>query len=220
MHLTFCVLGLQVSYLLWGVLQEQMMTQAYGYTDDGKPIYFSNSQFLVLMNRMLALVVAYIAIQITKPKATRAPYYKFGYPSISNTVSSWCQYEALKYVGFPTQVLAKSSKVIPVMLMGKFVQKKTYPMYEYVSAVLMAIGIAMFMFSSEEGEHKHKSNVETSVAGVVLLVGYMVFDRFVLCRCLLQVLIYKHLREYINGASLFILTCIDSNHDILRFTLN
>lgn len=43
----------------------------------------------------------------------------------SNVMSSWFQYEALKYVSFPTQVLAKASKVIPVMLMGKVVQGKT-----------------------------------------------------------------------------------------------
>ena len=33
-----------------------------------------------------------------------APLYKFAFSSVSNIVSSVSQYEALKYVSFPTQV--------------------------------------------------------------------------------------------------------------------
>lgn len=36
-----------------------------------------------------------------------APLYKFAFSSVSNIVSSVSQYEALKYVSFPTQVVAK-----------------------------------------------------------------------------------------------------------------
>ena len=32
------------------------------------------------------------------------PLYKFSYASFSNIMSSWFQYEALKFVSFPTQV--------------------------------------------------------------------------------------------------------------------
>ena len=52
MKLLWCVIGLQVSYLTWGVLQERIMTRKY----DGDT--FSTSQFLVFVNRILALVVA------------------------------------------------------------------------------------------------------------------------------------------------------------------
>ena len=41
------------------------MTQSYGTDANGNELRFTNSQFLVLMNRVLALVVAYIAIIIT-----------------------------------------------------------------------------------------------------------------------------------------------------------
>ena len=52
LKLVWCALGLQVSYLTWGVLQERIMTQKY----DGD--VFSNSQFLVFVNRILALLLA------------------------------------------------------------------------------------------------------------------------------------------------------------------
>jgi len=39
------------------------------------------------------------------PKAyVMAPLYEFVFCSLSNVISSWCQYEALKFVNFPTQV--------------------------------------------------------------------------------------------------------------------
>ena len=52
------------------------------------------------------------------------PFHKYAFASFSNIMSSWCQYEALKYVSFPTQVVSKSSKLIPVMIMGKILADK------------------------------------------------------------------------------------------------
>ena len=44
---------------------------------------------------------------------------EISYSAVSNLLSSWCQYEALKYVSFPCQTLFKSFKLLPVMVMGK-----------------------------------------------------------------------------------------------------
>ena len=42
-------------------------------------------------------------------KIFRCPFYKYSFCSFSNILSSWFQYEALKFVSFPTQVLAKGT---------------------------------------------------------------------------------------------------------------
>ena len=89
---------------------------------------------------------------------------------------SWCQYEALKYVSFPTQVLAKASKVIPVMAMGKVVSNKKYEFYEYVVAVLISLGMVAFLFG-KSGDSSHPDQ-STTFAGFIILVGYMCFDSF------------------------------------------
>ena len=170
-HLIFCIVGLQVSYLIWGVLQESVMTRAYGGDK------FTDSQFLVFVNRALALVVAAIYIALFKQPRHTAPFYKYAYPSISNTLSSWCQYEALKFVSFPTQVLAKASKTIPVMLTDKVVSNSTYPCYEYFTASLMSIGVTIFMLSADPDVDQHRS-VQTTLAGIVILIGYVAFDSF------------------------------------------
>lgn len=138
---------------------------------------FTNSQFLVFVNRVLALVVAGVYIAVTPQPRHRAPMYKYSYSSISNTLSSWCQYEALKFVSFPTQVLAKASKVIPVMLMGKVVSNRTYPWHEYFTAGLLSVGVGMFLLAADPSADTHAST-ETTFAGIVILLGYMAFDSF------------------------------------------
>ena len=117
---------------------------------------------------------------------------------------------------FFLQVLAKSAKVIPVMLMGKLVSRTQYKNYEYATALLISIGMTAFLLGSSEGkkgktQKKNNStvlcpwavccnwrgdkenqysvtktlllflpigNTVTTISGVVLLVGYLIFDSF------------------------------------------
>ena len=121
-HLFFCFYGLLGSYLTWSLLQEKIMTKRYGEQDQGQ--YFSDSQFLVFVNRILAVWVAAIYLWLRPQPIHRAPMYKYSYCSFSNIMSSWCQYEALRYVSFPATTLMKSFKLGPVMLMGKLLGNK------------------------------------------------------------------------------------------------
>jgi len=124
LKLLFCFVGLQLSYILWGVVQENLMTQQY---QNGS---FKSSAFCVFGNRFLALFISLAIVIVRKwhstattsaiPTGSEAPYYQYLPSSLSNSISSWAQYEALKYVSFPTQVLSKSCKIIPVMLVRIF----------------------------------------------------------------------------------------------------
>lgn len=169
--LVFCLVGLQGSYLTWGVLQERIMTFEYG---DGE--FFKNSQFLVFINRILAFMIGMSVMFFQRQPHHTTPLYNYSFSSLSNIMSSWCQYEALKFVSFPTQVLAKASKVIPVMLMGKVVSKRTYAYHEYVTAGMISVGVALFLLNSGDVT-RHKGSV-TTVSGIILLAGYMGFDSF------------------------------------------
>ena len=51
---------------------------------------------------------------------------------------------SLTYVNYPTRILAKSSKVIPVMIVGMLLQGRYYSRLEYLSATILAAGIALF----------------------------------------------------------------------------
>ena len=164
-----CAIGLQISYLTWGVVQERVMTTTYSSGEK-----FPSATFCVFSNRVMAIIVAACLVVYDQGSfKLAAPAYAFAPPSISNTLSSFGQYEALHYVSFPLQTLSKSTKVIPVMLMGKFLNGKTYPMAEYGQAALISFGVSIFAMSGgRSGE------TETAVRGVAMLALYIASDSF------------------------------------------
>lgn len=167
--------GLQLSYLTWGVVQEVVMTREYKL---GK---FKSSAFCVFSNRFLALFMSLGFVAYKRLKATKslkdAPFYMYAPSSLSNSISSWAQYEALKFVSFPTQVLSKSCKIIPVMLVGMLVNKKNYPLLEYIEALVITSGVAMFTFSQKKKSGMNSSHEDT-MWGVFLLFSYLFCDSF------------------------------------------
>jgi adenosine 3'-phospho 5'-phosphosulfate transporter B2 len=175
--LVFCFLGLQVSYVFWGLVQEHLMTHEYAL---GK---FHSSAFLVFANRFLALIISLGIVLFqrvmhpTKQTLKDVPFYYYAPSSLSNTISSWAQYEALKYVSFPTQVLSKSCKIIPVMLVGILLNKKSYPWSEYVEASLITLGVFMFTMSEKSSSHGGHDHADTSF-GIGLLLLYLFCDSF------------------------------------------
>ena len=167
--------GLQIFYLTWGALQERVMTKPYG----GER--FGASEFLVFSNRFAAFLVATVMITWFDPVTARAPFRLFSLPAFSNIISSWCQYSALKFVSFPVQVVFKSNKIIPVMLMGRLIAAKQYKWHEYITAGVISGGILLFMFGQKKGADKKSTTdvaYEKQVAGMCLLLGYICFDSF------------------------------------------
>lgn len=116
--------------------------------ENGQISKFSDSQFLVLVNRVLAFCLSGSIILFTRQPRHKAPLHKYIFCSLSNILSSWCQYEALKYVTFPNQVLAKAGKVIPVMIMSKIISRTKYEYYEYVTAGILSLGMVFFMLDT------------------------------------------------------------------------
>lgn len=167
------------SYLTWGYMQELIMTSEFNPTDrvpDGK---FPSAAFCVFSNRLLAVVVSMIIVRIRHGSVfgnNTAPLLAFTPAALSNTMSSWSQYAALKYVTFPEQTVFKSSKIIAVMMMGKALQGKTYPWSQYVEAFLITLGVAIFSLASKQGADDRDSHTE--FVGFILLLMYITFDSF------------------------------------------
>ena len=85
----------------------------------------------------------------------------------------------LYYINIPTlQVLAKASKIIPVMAMGWIISRKTYEKYEYAVAMLISSGMFLFLYGSPGSVSGSNSSTTTSFSGLILLIGYMSSDAF------------------------------------------
>jgi len=170
-ELVFCFVGLQASYLTWGYVQEKVMTTEYR---TGK---FPSAAFCVFSNRVLAIAIA-AAIMVHKHGRMYipAPMLAFLPCSLSNSLSSYAQYQALRYVSFQIQTLSKSTKVIPVMLLGRLVNKRSYSVTEYMEAVAISVGVSIFSLSERGG--KSGGSAEAPLLGVFMLVLYLATDSF------------------------------------------
>jgi len=178
-RLVLCVIMLNLAFVTWGVLQERMLTRRYPRLVGE---HFTYSYFLVFTSRLWTAVLSGGLMLYLKPRwSSSTVIYEYSFPSISNMLSSWCQYEALQYVSFPAVTLFKSFKLAPVMAMGKFLGNKEYPQYDYMVALIIGIGLTIFMASSDDlhfGYDIHGQTASATWTGIMLLGIFLVFDSF------------------------------------------
>ena len=61
---SMCFIGLQVSYLTWGYMQELIMTTPFNPTEHVPSGKFPSAAFCVFSNRFLAVIVALVAVRV------------------------------------------------------------------------------------------------------------------------------------------------------------
>ena len=171
-----CVTGVVGSLLIYGILQERIMTRPYGEGEDAERFTFS--VFLVMNNRCVSMIVAAVVLALKKGLVSPvAPIYSYGAVSASNVVATTCQYEALKYVSFPVQTLGKCAKMIPVMIWGYAINGKTYKLADYLVACGVMTGCTLFAMYGETTS-KAAEGPSTGIYGIALMLGYLGFDGF------------------------------------------
>ena len=85
--------------------------------------------------------------------------------------------EALSYVSYPTAVLAKSSKLIPTMLVGFILERKHFSMQEWCGAALITAGITTFNLSRlSTNEAGDGQDDDDSIFGIFLLLFSLGMD--------------------------------------------
>lgn len=75
---------------------------------------------------------------------TRSSYYAVC--SLTYLVAMVSSNKALTWVSYPTQVVGKSCKPIPVMVLGVLLGRKRYPLLKYLFILLIVVGVALFMY--------------------------------------------------------------------------
>ena len=172
-----CVVGVVGSLVVYGILQERIMTRPYGEGVDEE--IFSYSVFLVLNNRLLAVCAASCILRAIRGNVRPvAPIYSYAVVSASNVVATTCQYEALKYVSFPVQTLGKCAKMIPVMIWGALINQRRYDVGDVAVAACITLGCTIFGLYGDVTNKYAKGDKNTSMYGVALMLGYLGFDGF------------------------------------------
>lgn len=178
LRLIICCGGIMLMLAVYGIQQERIMAVQYGTE------YFTYTVFLVLLNRMFACSYALtLALYNREDLRSSCPVWKYLLVAISNVVATTCQYEALKYVSFPVQMLGKSSKMVPVMGWGMIMGGKSYAMRDWILALSVTVGCTMFLTGGEVSSAKARSDPDmavdlATVFGLLLMLGYLASDGF------------------------------------------
>ena len=72
-------------------------------------------------------------------------FYKYSYASLSNLLSSWFRYEALKLVSFTTVIIVKGSRLFPIMFVNKLMKKTKFHPLDWLTAFFLCSGSIVYM---------------------------------------------------------------------------
>lgn len=140
-----CALGIFVCYFYYGVLQEKITRSNYG--EDGNQEKFTCMLALVFFQCVVNYIFANIVLATVMKQGddnTRTLYYSSS--ALTYLLAMVCSNMALQWVNYPTQVVGKSGKPIPVMILGVLLGRKNYPLRKYLFVLLIVVGVAMFMY--------------------------------------------------------------------------
>lgn len=89
---------------------------------------------------------------------------------------------ALRWVPYPTQVVGKSAKPIPVMILGVLIGRKTYTLQRYLCVLTIVLGVVLFMYKDGKTNTNNRNvagddGIETTIGlGEILLILSLSMD--------------------------------------------
>ncbi|KRT83901.1 hypothetical protein AMK59_4594, partial [Oryctes borbonicus] len=161
----FCAGGIFISYFYFGILQEKITRGKY-FTetlDENGETKVINEKFTYALSLVfIACFVNYFfarGIIYFKPQAEdKTPNTYFISCSLTYLLAMVCSNMALQWVPYPTQVVGKSAKPIPVMILGVIIGKKSYALRKYIFVLLIVIGVVLFIYKDKSGQSKYDTS--------------------------------------------------------------
>lgn len=86
-----------------------------------------------------------LGIALTRPPPSTVPASTYSSLSLSYIGAMLCSNLALSFMSYPAQTLAKSCKLIPVMIARIVINRAKYEVREYVQVALITGGISVYM---------------------------------------------------------------------------
>ncbi|KAH8582151.1 UDP-galactose transporter and 9 transmembrane domains [Cryptosporidium sp. chipmunk genotype I] len=161
----FCVTGIYFFFILYGIVQERIHALGDKRVGDN----FNYSLFLVFCFCLVNTIVSLGIIQIENWRARPEKENTFGKSKNSNSsnkisvfnLSFECIFQilltsvtyltamvltnlALGKVNYPTQVLVKSAKCVPIIAIGTLYFKTKYPWYDYLAVIVITVSLSCF----------------------------------------------------------------------------
>jgi len=157
--------GIFFSFSYFAVLQEDVYKKPY----NGE--YFKYTFLALIAERGINAAIGLMGMMIFGRSGLAIPHRDIFVSGISQMFAMAGSNEALRYVSYPTQVLGKSCKMVPVMAGSIVLGGKAYSATEYVQVLLITLGVCMFNLLG-----KKKKAGEDSTLGLLLIGFSLIMD--------------------------------------------
>ena len=171
--------------MTWAYLQEKLTTTPHGPEDAPEVWHFP--VFLNTIQSLFAAAVGCVYLLASTPSGQPTPpvipsariLAPLALVAITSSLASPFGYASLAHIDYITFLLAKSCKLLPVMLLHITVFRKRYPLYKYLVVAAVTAGVAIFTLHSG-GKKKHSKATTGDDAnatwGLLLLAINLLFD--------------------------------------------
>lgn len=139
-QLIICSTGVFVFYLIYGYMQELIFT-----LEGFKPFGW----YLTLVQFAYYSVFGYV--EMTGKKLTRTiPIKTYMLLALLTLGTMGFSNSSLGYLNYPTQVIFKCCKLIPVLVGGILIQQKRYGILDFTAAGCMCLGLTLFTLADSQ----------------------------------------------------------------------
>jgi len=194
LKLLICVSGIYGAYITQGLFQEVLSTKEFSTPGSGfslnanKTERFPHLATLNSFQSWACFLWAFALIGVTEwlipvvlggkshPSEEHPPMLAYWKAGFTNCFGPACGFQALYYIPYPAQVLAKSSKMIPVMVLGTLLHHQRYPLIEYIFCLLVTSGVSIFAGFS--GKSSRKVAFPNAPLGYFLCFSNLMLDGY------------------------------------------
>ncbi|XP_023236209.1 solute carrier family 35 member B1-like [Centruroides sculpturatus] len=165
--LLFYAGGIFVCYFYFGILQEKITRSKYGEEDEKFTFTLTLVCFQCIINAIFAKIMLSTFMKQGADTTTNKYYASCAFSYLGAMVASNM---ALQHINYPTQVVGKSCKPIPVMILGVLIGRKQYPLVKYLFVLMIVIGVGLFMYKDRPPTTIHSESL-IGMGEILLLIS-------------------------------------------------
>lgn len=157
--------GIGLSYWYFGVVQEKITRTKH---EPGSEMFTCTMTLVLLQCIFNTIFAKFILAFVMRQGRDRTKSTYYGICSLTYLTAMVSSNMALQHVNYPTQVIGKSCKPIPIMILGVLLGKKRYSLKKYFFVTLIVLGVALFLYKKNLFDNNFLSSNETSPSGSLL----------------------------------------------------
>lgn len=141
-----CFSAVLTCYLLYAICHESIVKQSY----DGDRFHYT--LWLMAVQALTNCVFAFLQVKSSRHEKDITPFKFYFLSAMFFCGAIFGSNHALQYLSYPSQVVGKACKPIPVLILSGLVGRKRYNYTKYGCVLLLVIGVTVFLYKPALGQ--------------------------------------------------------------------